>query len=130
MGRRTIRGNLAADPEQRPEHSDAVTTFVVVERTGRYVRGEPVWHDVPTTHHVEARSTLGRLAARTLRQGHGVTVTGKEHTETWEVDGRTEPRRVIEATTIAVDLALGQEITVELRRPEGALEADWPVFDE
>lgn len=130
MGLRTISGNLAADPEQQAAGRITITKFVVVENTGEYRDGKFVRHEVATPHHVEARFELGAAAAETLRKGYGVTVSGQEHTESWESDGRPQFKRVLEASAIAVNLTARQRVTVHRDQPPAPqpaepLDADW-----
>jgi len=105
MATRTITGNLAADPEVVQAGNVSITKFRVVENTGEYRGGKFVEHDTPTTHFVEAKFELGQNAAASLHKGDEVTVTGSEHTNSWDdKDGGKQYGRVIDADQIGVSL--------------------------
>lgn len=124
MGYRTIKGNLAADPEVRDAGSVKITTFTVLENTGEYRRGEWTKHDAATPHYVEAKFELGAAAAAALTKGAAVLVEGYEHTDSWEREGETHYRRILDASEIAPRLTKGQQVTVTRAQREAAPEGD------
>ncbi|WIB72583.1 single-stranded DNA-binding protein [Curtobacterium sp. MCBD17_026] len=104
MATRTIIGNLAEDPTKAQAGQATVARLIVLENTGRYVRGEFQKDATPTRHNVEAWFDLGENAAATLRQGMSVIVVGDEHTESWGEGNERQFRRVLRATAIGPDL--------------------------
>ncbi len=83
MATRTIIGNLAEDPTTSQAGQATVARIIVLETTGRHVRGDFQKDATPTRHNVEAWFDLGEHAAATLRQGMSVIVVGDERTESW-----------------------------------------------
>ena len=104
MATRTIIGNLAEDPTKAQAGQATVVRLIVLENTGRYVRGEFQKDETPTRHNVEAWFDLGENAATTLRSGMSVIVVGDEHTESWGEGKDRQFRRVLRASAIGPDL--------------------------
>ena len=108
----TVQGRLVADPEVKHAKGsgEAFTVFRVAQSERRPVRGEPGrWADSETSYYdVTAFRGVGENAARCLRKGHPVIVTGKQRVRGFQrEDGSTGSRTEIEAHALGHDLRWG-----------------------
>jgi single-strand DNA-binding protein len=76
----TVQGRLVADPVVKQGRSGPFTTFRVAQSERHPDRGEPGrWTDSePSFYDVSVFRGMGENAARALRKGHPVLVTGKQ----------------------------------------------------
>ena len=118
MATRTIIGNLAEDPTTTQAGQATVTRLIVLENTGRRIRGEFQQDETPTRHNVEAWFDLGQNAAATLRSGMSVIVVGDEHTEAWGEGKERQFRRVLRASAIGPDLRFQVGQVRKVERPD------------
>lgn len=116
----TIRGNLAADPEQRRISNDVVVTSFRVGTTSRHfdkTAGE--WVDDDTNwFQVSAFRGLGEHAFASLRKGHPVIVSGKLKLREWESASGKGMSADIEADAVGHDLRWGSTVYTRTHRPE------------
>ncbi|MEV8266361.1 single-stranded DNA-binding protein [Microbacterium sp. NPDC076911] len=125
----TIRGNLAADPEQRRiSTGDIVTSFRVGTTARRRDKATGEWTDDETNwYQVSAFRTLGEHVFASLRKGHPVIVSGRFRLRTWESSAGKGMSADIEADAVGHDLRWGS--TVYTRAPRDDAGADQPSGD-
>ncbi|MGZ0710695.1 single-stranded DNA-binding protein (plasmid) [Coraliomargarita sp. W4R53] len=116
----TIRGNLAADPEQRRISNDVVVTSFRVGTTARHFdKTAQEWVDDDTNwFQVSAFRALGEHAFASLRKGHPVIVSGKLKLREWESASGKGMSADIEADAVGHDLRWGSTIYTRALRPE------------
>ncbi|WP_162903839.1 single-stranded DNA-binding protein [Leucobacter sp. wl10] len=119
MGYRTIKGRLAADPEEVQAGQITIVKFRVIENTGEYRGGKFIEHDTPTTHFVEAKFELGENVMATAHRGDKVVVTGNEYSSSWDdANGQKQYGRVIDADDVAVSLTHATAVITRKPRDE------------
>lgn len=119
MGYRTIKGRLAADPEEVQAGKVTIVKFKVIENTGEYRGGKFVEHDTPTTHFVEAKFELGQNTMASVHTGDKVVVTGSEHSNSWDdANGNKQYGRVIDADDVAASLTHATAVITRVARDE------------
>lgn len=122
----TVNGYLGGDPKQIGANTP-VTVFNMATTPGFRNQQTGQWVDLPTTWlRVKAFRALAVNAARSLRKGDPVIVTGQIGTEQWMKDGAPQSTMVITATNIGHDLNTGQTsfIKTQMRRGGFAPNAD------
>lgn len=124
----TFSGEVSEGPEL--QQSDfpygTVACFTVVERTGKYAKGDWIEHRTPTIRYVRTDVQSAERVAETLQQGSRVMVTGHEYTAERTVDGVVKDVRVVESIRVGVLIAPEQSIIVVPNESSGGW---WPSPD-
>ncbi|MEJ1155637.1 MULTISPECIES: single-stranded DNA-binding protein [Microbacterium] len=120
----TIRGNLAADPEQRRiSTGDTVTSFRVGTTARRRDKATGEWTDDETNwYQVSAFRTLGEHVFASLRKGHPVIVSGRLRLRTWESSTGKGMSADIEADAVGHDLRWGSTVYTRAARDDAGTE--------
>ena len=106
-----ISGNITSDPELREVGDNYVLNLSIAHNTRRrdgdeWVDGDPVYLQVALWGKVHAQN-----AAKSLRKGQRVVVTGSLKMSTWEDKNTGDPRSRIEVT--ATDVAASSLFGIE-----------------
>lgn len=112
----TISGWVGGEIEFR-NNKTATASFRVactprVWRPGGWVDGETTWLTVTCFR------TLAENATASIAKGDAVVVSGKLRTQTWERDGVSYERMVLEAQIIGHDLTRGTSAFRKSERPQ------------
>lgn len=105
----TFHGHVGTPVEVREGSSVPWVVFRVASTPSVWDQASRSWRDLPTTWmSIKAFRHLAQNAAESLSVGDPVIVIGRLRTETWTTkEGETRESTVLEASTIAHDLARG-----------------------
>jgi single-strand DNA-binding protein len=126
----TVFGYVGTDVEFQGGNGKPERAMFRIGSTPRYFdRVAGKWRDSDTVWmNVKAWRDLARNVASSVHKGEPVVVVGKLRASVWTDDSGAEHRRdVIEATTVAHDLARG---TSAFRRAERVVEREDPAVDD
>lgn len=98
-----LMGNVGKDPETRAfANGDTVTNFSMATTDSWKDKTSGEYKSVSEWHNVVAYRKLGEIAARIVKKGSHVYVTGKLKTRKWEKDGVTHYKTEVEADKLLV----------------------------
>jgi single-strand DNA-binding protein len=126
----TVFGYVGTDVEFQGGNGKPERAMFRLGSTPRYFdRAAGKWRDADTVWlNVKAWRDLARNVASSIHKGEPVIVVGKLRASVWTDDAGVEHRRdVVEATTVAHDLARG---TSAFRRTERVVERDDTTADD
>ena len=123
MNEHTLIGNLTRDPQIHVAKTSGrfVARFDLAINHRRYDRNTDQWVDSePVFKAIVAYGPLAENIGESLRRGVEAVVVGREVDDSYEHDGETRRRTVIEAEVVASSLrwALARPMKVD-RRPTG-----------
>lgn len=125
----TVQGRLVADPVVKQGRGGAFTTLTVAQSERHPVRGQPgQWADSePSYYDVSVYRGMGENAARCLRKGHPVVVTGKLRVRGFQrPDGSWGKAVEIDASALGHDLRWGVTTYTRNSEVEPAVPAPGP----
>ncbi|NHA67517.1 single-stranded DNA-binding protein [Phycicoccus flavus] len=106
----TVQGRLVADPVVKPSRNGPFTSFRIAQSERHPDRAEPGrWVDSdPSFYEVSVFRGMGENAARSLRKGHPVVVTGKQRVRQFRrEDGSYGASVELDASGLGHDLRWG-----------------------
>lgn len=117
----TLRGNVATEPRQiQFDDGNILTSFRLAATTRRRVEsGE--WVDQETTYvSVKCRRSMAVNAAKSVRKGHPVVVTGTLKERFWTGEEKSGHTLEVDADSLGHDLRFGTTQFVRIAHAERA----------